>query len=119
MQKKWDALRREMQVRFQQEVDVTALLFIIGLQEVGLKKEKLSKDQKLEVLHVGICAVLEPYGYYSFSGRDRDGWPHWESTEKLPNLNPVDQEQLLKEAIVEYRETFKEPAGYDHTGFPH
>jgi len=65
---------------FGEDLDLTSLLFLIGLQELGMSHEKLSKDQKIDVLHVAICKLLEPQGYYTFIGRDVDGWPHWEIT---------------------------------------
>jgi hypothetical protein len=53
-------------------------------------------------MHVAVCALLSQWGYYNFSGHDKDGWPHWEETEKLPHLDAKEQNQLIKEAIVEY-----------------
>lgn len=101
-QKKWDSLLDRVNERFGQDMDVQAILFVIGLQELGQKVEKLSKDQKVEVMHVAVCTLLEPYGYYSFIGRDKDGWPHWETKEQLPRLSNAEQEQLIKEGILDY-----------------
>ena len=103
-QKKWDSLMAKVTKRFGGDMDVEAILFVIGLQELGQNVEKLSKDQKVEVLHVAVCSILEPYGYYTYEGRDKDGWPHWISTKELPRLNTKEQEQLLKEGIVDYLE---------------
>lgn len=86
------------------ELDATSILFLIGVQELGKGYVKLSKDKKLEVMHVGVCTVLEPYGYYEFIGDDKDGWPHYESVKKLPPLNNSEQQNLLKEAVVNYFE---------------
>ena len=83
-------------------MDVSSVLFLIGIQEVGKGFLKLSKDKKIEVIHVGICTVLEPYGYYSFLGEDEDGWPHFENNQKLPALDSDEQKKILKEAIVSY-----------------
>lgn len=103
-QKKWDGLQKKMVARFEEELDVQAILFIIGLQELGKNASKLTKDQKLEVMHIGVCTLLEPYGYYEYDGRDKDDWPHWTVSKKLPNLNTKDQEQLIKQSMVEYFE---------------
>lgn len=103
-QKRWDNLQRKVNKRFGQEMDVQAILFIIGLQELGQNIEKLTKDQKVEVMHIAVCALLEPYGYYEYEGRDPDGWPHWKFKEELPRLSTSDQEHLIKEGIVEYLE---------------
>ncbi len=84
------------------KMDVSSVLFLIGIQEVGKGFLKLSKDKKIEVIHVGICTVLEPYGYYSFLGEDEDGWPHFENNQKLPALDSNEQQKILKEAVVSY-----------------
>lgn len=103
-QKKWDSLLAKVNNRFGGDMDVEAILFVIGLQELGKNVEKLTKDQKVEVLHIAVCSILEPYGYYKYEGRDKDGWPHWIIEKELPRLNTNEQEQLLKEGILDYLE---------------
>lgn len=103
-QKKWNGLQQKMKARFGEELDVQSILFIIGLQELGKNATKFTKDQKIEVMHVAVCSLLEPYGYYDFEGRDKDDWPHWTVSQKLPNLDTIQQEQLIKQSIVEYFE---------------
>lgn len=102
--KKWDDVKKRLDKRFESDLDVQAILFIIGLQELGQKVEKLSKDQKVDVMHVAVCAILEPYGYYEYDGRDKDDWPHWTTTHKIPRLNQQEQEHLIKESIIDYLE---------------
>lgn len=103
-QKKWDDLMQKLNHRFGENPDVQAILFVVGLQELGQTIEKLSKDQKVDVMHIAVCALLEPYGYYSYVGRDQDGWPHWKAEKELPQLTTLEQEQLIKQGIVEYLE---------------
>ena len=95
----------QLSSQFGDDIDVQAILFIIGLQELGKGKLKLSKNEKLDVMHIAICTLLTPYGYYEYEGLDKDGWPHWKTNEKLPPLKPMQQEMLMKEAIVEYFKT--------------
>ncbi len=84
------------------EMDLDGVLFLIGVQEVGKGSRKYKKDEKIDLLHVAICKVLEPYGYYKFVGLDEDGWPHYEQKDTLPNLKAGEQALLMKEAIVAY-----------------
>jgi len=88
--------------QFGGEIDEQAILFLIGVQELGKGNIKLSKSQKLDVMHIAICTLLTPYGYYEYEGLDKDGWPHWKVNEKLPPLKPAQQHVLIKQAIVEY-----------------
>jgi hypothetical protein len=88
--------------QFGEEIDEQAILFLIGIQELGKGKVKLNKNEKLDVMHIAICTLLTPYGYYEYEGLDKDGWPHWKVNEKLPPLKPMQQQQLIKQAIIEY-----------------
>lgn len=88
--------------QFGDDLDEQAMLFLIGVQELGKGSIKLNKNQKLDVMHIAICTLLTPYGYYEYEGLDKDGWPHWKVNEKLPPLKPAQQQLLMKQAIVEY-----------------
>ncbi len=102
LEKRWRATVKEASKHFGEELDLKAILFLIGVQELNKGFQELSKDRKVEVMHIAVCSILEPYGYYEFIGRDEDGWPHFENKKKLPQLNEVEQEQMMKEAIIEY-----------------
>jgi hypothetical protein len=84
------------------EMDLDAILFIIGVQELGQLHRKFQKDEKLQLMHIAICRVLEPYGYYEFSHYDDDKWPHYLVKENLPSLKAGEQALLMKEAVVNY-----------------
>lgn len=88
--------------QFGEDIDLQGVLFLIGVQELGKGYKKFNKDQKLEVIHVAICTLLEPYGYYEFEGNDKEGWPHWKLKINLPPLKPGQQSELMINAIVEY-----------------
>lgn len=86
----------------EQNPPLESILFLIGIQELGGGKQKYSKDDKLNLLHIAICRLLEPYGFYQFSGYDNDGWPQYETKEVLPQLKPNEQSLLMKKAIIQY-----------------
>ncbi len=96
---------KQIAKQFGEDIDIQGLLFIIGLQELGKGKVKLSKNEKLDVMHIAICTLLSPYGYYEYEGLDKDGWPHWKTLENLPPLKPAQQQEIIKQAIVEYFKT--------------
>jgi hypothetical protein len=98
----WNSLLKELKKKFGEEIDTESILFLIGVQELGHGYKKFSKDQKLDLMHIAICTLLSPYGYYKFIGIDEDEWPHWEATKKLPFLEGNQQRLLLKRAIIEY-----------------
>ena len=73
---------------------------LLGL--LGQVHRKMKKDDNVNLIHIGICTVLEPYGYYRFDFFDEEGWPHFELLEELPELKPGEQSILMKEALVDY-----------------
>lgn len=99
---KWKATIEIASERFDEQLDLQAILFLIGVQEFGLSQKRFSKSEKVDLMHVAICSLLEPYGYYTSAGRDADGWPHFTKNYELPFLEPKEQELLVKKAIIEY-----------------
>jgi hypothetical protein len=83
-------------------IDLDGIIYIIGVQELGKTDLKFEKDDKINLMHIAICRLLEPFGYYAFDYFDEEGWPHYEVLEQLPSLKPGEQSVLMKEAIVLY-----------------
>ena len=99
---KWQQVKDITKKRFGEYVDMQSLLFIIGLQELAHGHRKLNKDQKVDVIHIAVCTLLQPYGYYKYEGRDEEDWPHWSIQKALPHLAAKEQERLMREAIIHY-----------------
>lgn len=108
MQSDWQILQTNLKERFGNELDYDAILLLIGLQELGKPFKRYKKDQKIEIMHIAVCTLLEPYGFYEFQGKDEEGWPHWKLNESLPHLDSKQQNKLITEAIIDYfkREEF-------------
>ncbi len=81
-----------------------AILFLIGIQELGDIREKYSKEQKQDLMHVAVCSLLAQSGYYELAGVDVDGWPHFKPLKALPELNMIEQENFMKDHILLYFE---------------
>ncbi len=103
-EERWNTILKRLEPQFGGDLDIQAVLFIIGLQELGHGYKAYKKDQKLDIMHVAVCSLLEPYGYYTFEGRDAENWPHWLPTSKLPHLKPAQQHRLMQEAVIDYFE---------------
>ncbi len=101
---RWEKVVSILSDRFSKgdDLDLDAIIYLIGVQELGKVHSKFKKDEKVNLMHIGICRLLEPYGYYEFDYFDRDGWPHYKVKEVLPPLKSGEQSVLMKEAIVNY-----------------
>jgi hypothetical protein len=101
---RWEKLVALLSNQFSQgeDLDLDAIIYLIGVQELGKVHNKYKKDEKLNLMHIAICRLLEPYGFYEFEYFDDEGWPHYTVKEELPPLKAGEQSVLMKEAIVNY-----------------
>ncbi len=102
VQVRWFQLEKEMMDRFDKKPDVETILFLIGMQELGEVGKKFSKEQKQDLMHIAVCTLLAPSGYYELSFVDPDGWPHFTQLKPMPELDPIEQEYFLKDHILLY-----------------
>lgn len=104
LKERWKVLVERLSSQFSDNdpLDLEAMIYLVGVQELGQIHRKYKKDEKLDLMHIGICRLLEPYGYYEFDYFDGDGWPHFTVKEELPPLKAGEQSILMKEALVAY-----------------
>ena len=82
--------------------DFQTILFLIGVQELGLIQHEFTKEEKQDLMHIAVCRLLAYDHYYEFIGRDSDGWPHYKSVIPVPVEGPDEQENFLKKYIIRY-----------------
>lgn len=105
LERKWNSLLGDLEnIIGKKPKDLNGVLFLIGVQELGHGTKIFSKEEKQDLMHIGICKVLSLSGYYTLEGLDKDGWPHWKLIRKLPHFDLLEQEKLLKMHVMEYFE---------------
>lgn len=103
LNKKWNDLLVMLEsIVGKRPADLNAVLFLIGVQELGQGVKTFSKEQKQDLMHIAICRLLSRLGFYELEGLDQDGWPHWKKVKAIPQLNLDNQESLLKEQAIAY-----------------
>ena len=104
LKERWEKVVEILSNQFAEgeQLDLDAIIYLIGVQELGKFQQLFKKDEKVNLMHIAICRLLEPYGYYEFEFFDKDGWPHYKVKEALPALKAGEQSVLMKEAIVSY-----------------
>lgn len=99
----WDELLDQLQQLVgKRPADLNAVLFLIGVQELGRGPRRFSKEQKQDLMHIAVCRVLSLSGYYTFDGYDKDGWPLWELAKPIPHADLLTQEHFLKQHVIQY-----------------
>ena len=101
-QEKWQKIRKFMNEQFGKDPDMNAMLFIIGLRELGSLKSKFSKEEKVKLMHIAVCRLFSSSGYYRLEGLDENGWPHWKKLKDLPYVDVFEQESLMRQHIIDY-----------------
>jgi hypothetical protein len=104
LQSRWWKLEAQLLERFGKKPDMEAVLFLIGMQETGFVRSKITKEQKQDLMHVAVCTLLSQSGYYLIEGKDEEGWPHFKQLKEIPALNVVEQENFLKDHVLLYFE---------------
>lgn len=105
LKERWEKVVSQLSHQFAEgddNLDLDSIIYLIGVQELGKVHNKFKKDEKLNLMHIAICRLLEPYGFYEFDYFDSEGWPHYKVKEELPPLKAGEQSVLMKEAIVNY-----------------
>ena len=74
------------------------------MQETGFIQDKISKEQKQDLMHVAVCTVLSASGFYLLEGKDEEGWPHFKQIKELPAGDFREQENFLKDHVLLYFE---------------
>lgn len=104
LKERWELLVSKLSAAFSDgdPLELDAIIYLVGVQELGQYHRSYKKDEKINLMHIAICRLLEPYGYYEFDYIDEDGWPHYKLKGELPPLKAGEQSVLMKEAIVNY-----------------
>jgi hypothetical protein len=104
LQQRWWQLEAKLIERFGKKPDMEAILFLIGMNETGFVQQKISKEQKQDLMHVAVCTLLSQSGYYVKELHDEEGWPHFTQVKPLPDYHLPEQESFLKDHILLYFE---------------
>ncbi len=104
LKERWEKLVEKLSTQFSDgdPLELDGIIYLVGVQELGQLNRKFKKDEKVNLMHIAICRLLEPYGYYQFDYFDDEGWPHYMIKENLPPLKSGEQSVLMKEALVNY-----------------
>jgi hypothetical protein len=102
LQIRWLKLRIKLKEKLGIKPEMDGILFLIGVQELGVAHQEYTKEQKQDLMHIAVCTVLAQSGYYILEGYDEEGWPHFKQLKALPEFNLFEQENFLKDHVLLY-----------------
>ncbi|GIV44262.1 MAG: hypothetical protein KatS3mg035_1385 [Bacteroidia bacterium] len=98
----WEDLTQALEQRFKKKLNLEAILLLIGMQEMNFYKKGIKKEVKVDLMHIGLCKLLEGEGYYEKVSIDEEGWPIYELKKPLPDLSLTSQIYFIQSKMVEY-----------------
>ncbi len=98
----WHDFEVQWKKQFKKKPTVEAIIFLIGIQEGQLEQSDYAREEKKDVMHIGICSLLAQEGYYAVEKKDKDGWPHFKKIKEFEHLNLEEQELILQKNILKY-----------------
>lgn len=101
---KWEKVREVIAEQFGKKPDLQTALFLVGLDDLGKVQKEFTKEEKQDLIHLGVCKVLTYSGYYEYIGLDNDGWPHYKAMKQVPKMTLTEQEELLRAHIIHHFE---------------
>ncbi|HZK65462.1 MAG: hypothetical protein ACHQD7_08795 [Chitinophagales bacterium] len=104
IQLRWWALEAKLMERFGKKPDMETILFLVGIQELGDVREKFTKEQKQDLMHIAVCSLFAQSGFYELEKVDEEGWPHFRQIKALPEMNMIEQENFMKDHLLLYFE---------------
>jgi hypothetical protein len=105
MSEQWKSIEQMLTKRFGKTPNMEAILFLIGIQELGQIRKRFTKEQKQDLMHIAVCTLLSQSGYYQLDEYDQDGWPHFTELKEVPGMDLEEQENFLKQHIIQYFNT--------------
>ena len=103
LERAWNSLLDQLEDSFgKRPGSLEAVLFLVGVNELGQGAKDFTKEEKQDLMHIATCKVLSFSGFYKLEGLDESGWPHWKLVKELPHFDLLEQEKLLKIHLLEY-----------------
>lgn len=98
----WEILTQALEKRFHKKLNLEAILLLIGMQEMNIYHKGIKKEVKVDLMHIGLCKLLEDEGYYEIVNVDEEGWPIYELKKPLPDLSLGSQIYFIQSKMVDY-----------------
>jgi hypothetical protein len=102
VEKEWNELLLLLNEKFGNVDSLTNVLYLIGVQDLGKGFQAFTRQEKMQLIHIGGCRLLSRWDYYLLKGHDENYWPQWQMNPQQPLPGHHKREQLMKESAILY-----------------
>jgi hypothetical protein len=105
LHQRWDEFVLKASYHFKVTANLEFLLFIMGIQESGQGIKAYSKQEKMDIITLARCRLLEMSGFVKQTGTDNEGWPTFDVLKDENELLPSERDKMQKENLMAYFDT--------------
>lgn len=98
----WKDLCDHLSKMFGIETDLNGVLFLVGIRERGLTFQQFSKEEKLNLIHLGSCILYREMGLIEMDGVDGEGWPIFHQKAVAPVIPEELKTKTLQDCAIRY-----------------
>lgn len=97
----WDEVLLAMSKHFNITANYEFLLFMVGIQEKGCGFINFSKQDKMDLINLTKCRMLEREGFLDEEGEE-DGWPLFVPKLHYHSLSDAQKDAIIKRQMIAY-----------------
>ena len=98
----WIELCDQLGKQFDIDIDLNGVLFLVGIRERGLTFQPFSKEEKMNLIHLGCCTLYQEMGLTEKIGMDEEGWPLFAQKALAPVIPEERKHKVLQDCAVRY-----------------
>lgn len=100
-EQQWDEVLLKMSKHFGITANYEFLLFMVGIQEKGCGFIEFSKQDKMDLINLAKCRMLEREGVLAEEGEE-DGWALFVPKLSFLNLSDTEKDEIIKRQMIGY-----------------
>ncbi|MDC1105670.1 hypothetical protein OAT16_03130 [Prolixibacteraceae bacterium] len=98
----WTQLCFRLGEMFRMDLDDNGVFMLIGIRERGWGFREFTKEEKMNLIHLGTATLLCEIGRVDKVTIDRDGWPVFKEPSVTVNWTEAQKISELKKAAIIY-----------------
>ena len=100
-EQQWDELLLAMSHHFGVAANYDFMLFMVGIQEKGCGFINFSKQDKMDLINLAKCRMLEREGLLAEDGEE-DGWIQFMPKLSFHTLSDGEKDEIIKKQMIGY-----------------
>lgn len=101
LEEKWDEVLLAMSKHFGITANYDFLLFMVGIQEKGCGFLNFSKQEKMDLINLAKCRMLEREGVLLEEGEE-EGWALFVPKLAFHGLSDLQKDEAIKRQMISY-----------------